>query len=37
MMSRVEGVPAEEVTIGMTVVASILRTDGEPLIVFHPA
>jgi len=37
MMSRVEGVPAEEVTIGMTVVASILQTDGEPLIVFHPA
>jgi uncharacterized OB-fold protein len=37
MMSRVDGVPATEVRIGMAVRAQIKAADGEPLIVFVPA
>jgi len=37
MMSRVEGVPPEDIRIGMAVRARITDQDGEPLIVFHPA
>lgn len=37
MMSRIEGVAADEITIGMPVRAAI-ATDGDgPLVVFHPA
>ncbi|MGM0584366.1 MAG: Zn-ribbon domain-containing OB-fold protein [Pseudomonadota bacterium] len=36
MMSRVEGVPPEEVTIGMRVKARIAEEDGAPLVVFDP-
>lgn len=36
MMSRVEGVPAEAVRIGMAVKAKIVREDGSPLVVFEP-
>lgn len=34
MMSRVEGVPAEAVRIGMAVKARIASADGKPLVVF---
>jgi uncharacterized OB-fold protein len=37
MMSRVEGVPAEQVRIGMQVRARVIREDGKPLLVFEPA
>lgn len=38
MMSRVEGVPAAEVTIGMAVRARIGRqADSEPILLFDPA
>ncbi|RJG02908.1 Zn-ribbon domain-containing OB-fold protein [Noviherbaspirillum sedimenti] len=37
MMSRVEGISAEEVKIGMAVEASIIEDKGAPLVVFHPA
>ncbi|MFM9934643.1 MAG: Zn-ribbon domain-containing OB-fold protein [Novosphingobium sp.] len=38
MMSRVEGVPASDVTIGMAVQARIDRQeDGEPILLFVPA
>lgn len=38
MMSRVEGLPAAEVTIGMAVQARIDRQeDGEPILLFDPA
>lgn len=37
MMSRVEGVPSEEVRIGMKVKAKIIEEDGDPLVVFTPA
>ncbi len=37
MMSRVEGIAAEEVKIGMQVSASIIQDNGAPLVVFHPA
>ena len=37
MMSRVEGIAAEDVRIGMTVAASIIQDNGLPLVVFHPA
>lgn len=37
MMSRVEGVPATEVKIGMKVKAKIIEEDGKPLVVFTPA
>jgi uncharacterized OB-fold protein len=37
MMSRVEGVPPEEVRIGMQVRAKIVREGERPLLVFEPA
>ncbi|WP_416898773.1 MAG: Zn-ribbon domain-containing OB-fold protein [Minwuia sp.] len=37
MMSRVEGVPAEDVRIGMAVTARIADEDGAPVVVFDPA
>jgi uncharacterized OB-fold protein len=37
MMSRVEGIPPAEVTIGMRVKARIATVDGAPNIVFDPA
>ena len=38
MMSRVEGLPAAEVTIGMPVQARIAKQeDGEPILLFLPA
>lgn len=36
MMSRVEGVPAGEVEIGMKVKARIIRENDRPLVVFDP-
>lgn len=35
--SRVEGLPPEDVRIGMAVKARIARQDGAPLVVFDPA
>jgi len=37
MMSRVEGIPPEEVRIGMKVLAHVTEQDGKPLLVFNPA
>lgn len=37
MMSRVEGIPPQAVTIGMRVKARIIDEAGKPLVVFHPA
>lgn len=37
MMSRVDGIPAEDVRIGMKVQARVITEDGEPIVVFHPA
>jgi uncharacterized OB-fold protein len=37
LMSRVEGVPPEQVKIGMTVKARIAMDVGGPLVVFDPA
>jgi uncharacterized OB-fold protein len=37
LMSRVEGLPPDQVRIGMTVKARIARTDAGPLLVFDPA
>lgn len=37
MMSRVEGIAPEEVTIGMAVIARIEATDDGPIILFEPA
>lgn len=37
LMSRVDGVPAEAVTIGMRVRARITEEDGAPLLLFEPA
>lgn len=37
MMSRVDGIPAENVRIGMKVQARVITEDGEPIVVFHPA
>jgi len=37
LMSRVEGVAARDVTIGMAVRAAIVEQDGDPVLVFHPA
>lgn len=37
MMSRVEGLAPEEVTIGMRVKAKIVEDNGRPLVVFIPA
>jgi uncharacterized OB-fold protein len=34
MMTRVEGLPAEQIVIGMTVRARIASEDGAPLVVF---
>jgi uncharacterized OB-fold protein len=36
MMSRVEGIAADEVKIGMQVAAKIIVVDGKNLIVFEP-
>ena len=37
LMSRVEGMPPDQVRIGMAVKARIAKTDGGPLLVFDPA
>jgi uncharacterized OB-fold protein len=37
LMSRVEGVPPDQVRIGMAVKARIAKTDTGPLLVFDPA
>jgi uncharacterized OB-fold protein len=38
MMSRIEGIPAEKVTIGMKVRARIVHVEGQqPFVVFDPA
>ena len=37
LMSRVEGVPAEDVRIGMAVHAKVGSIDGEPVVLFEPA
>ena len=37
MMSRVEGLAAEDVRIGMAVTARIADEDGTPIVVFDPA
>lgn len=37
MMSRVEGLPAAAVTIGMPVRARIAEEEGVPVVVFDPA
>lgn len=36
MLTRVDGVPPEQVAIGMRVRARIVREDGQPLVVFEP-
>jgi uncharacterized OB-fold protein len=36
MMSRVEGIPPEQVRIGMSVSAKIVRENDVPLLVFEP-
>ena len=37
MMSRVEGIPPEQVRIGMRVKAKIVKDNTQPLLVFVPA
>ena len=37
LMSRVEGLAPEAVTIGLAVQASIVDQEGEPVLVFRPA
>ena len=37
LMSRVEGLPPDQVRIGMLVKARIAKTDAGPLLVFDPA
>jgi uncharacterized protein len=37
MMSRVVGVSADDVRIGMTVQARLIEEDGAPMVVFEPA
>jgi len=37
LMSRVEGLPPDQVRIGMKVKARIAKTDAGPLLVFDPA
>lgn len=37
LMARVDGIPAEDVTIGMRVRAKILTEGDEPLLVFEKA
>ncbi len=36
MMSRIEGVPVEEVEVGMEVAFAVREEDGEPAAVFVP-
>jgi uncharacterized protein len=36
MMSRIEGMPAEEVEVGMSVAFEVREEDGEPVAVFVP-
>lgn len=36
LMSRVEGIPPQDVAIGMRVHARIVSDEGEPLLVFMP-
>ena len=36
MMSRVEGIPADDVAIGMNVQARVVEQDGTHIVVFHP-
>ena len=36
MMSRIEGVPVEEVEVGMKVALAVREEDGEPAAVFVP-
>jgi uncharacterized protein len=36
MMSRVEGIPPQDVRIGMRVNAEIVSEDGQPLVIFKP-
>ncbi|WP_120075297.1 Zn-ribbon domain-containing OB-fold protein [Aurantiacibacter odishensis] len=36
LMSRVDGIAAGEVSIGMKVRAKVLQAEAGPLIVFHP-
>jgi uncharacterized OB-fold protein len=37
LMSRIDGVPTGDVTIGMRVRARIIEEDGQPLLVFEAA
>lgn len=37
MMSRVQNIPPDQVKIGMSVRALVIREDGRPLVVFEPA
>ena len=37
MMSRIEGIPAGDVKIGMPVRAKVVRDNDQPLVVFEPA
>lgn len=37
MMSRVDGIPPEQVRIGMRVKARIVRENDKPVVVFEPA
>ncbi len=37
MMSRVEGIAPEDVTIGMAVTARLTEQDGQTVVVFDPA
>jgi len=37
MMSRVEGVPPQEVRIGMRVKAKLIEAKGARMVVFEPA
>src|ERR1700674_1865893 len=36
MMSRVQNIPPDQVKIGMSVRALVIREDGRPVIVFEP-
>lgn len=37
LMSRIERIDAEDVSIGMSVKAAIVEQDGEPVVIFVPA
>lgn len=37
MMSRVQNIPPDQVKIGMSVRALVIREDGRPVVVFEPA